>query len=148
MSVRVNRRHMSPIQFIDSARQIADIIVDRMDAFLKKLGRHYKDCWREAKSTYKYLYESPIKNSIEALKCLKLGNLIFINTAEDFVKRKNYFYQAITHYNLLLTDLSILYHKFYKEQLIKKNSIEYLSKLIDEEINRIRNTVRGIQLPR
>ena len=66
MSVIVAKRNKSPIEYLDEAKKINDIIMDRMEMFVRRLSRDYKDCRKIAKQVFRYLYELPIKNSFLA----------------------------------------------------------------------------------
>jgi len=142
MSVIMSKRNKSPIEFIDEGRKICTIIPDRMITFLKRLCRDYKDCRKVAKKVFNYLYELPIKSSIEALHCLKLGNSIKIKDKETYIKRRDLFRKSIDWYNKLALSYSVLYEQFWKRKTIKYNTVKNVISIVDIQVTRIKNVMK------
>lgn len=109
--VRVSQRNKSPIEFIDLARKIADIVNDRMAHLLDKISKKYPKYKYIALKVYNYYYEKPIQLSIDAYLCVSYGNRIRIKDKATYERRTKQFKFAIEHYNKLTSVLSVLFGK-------------------------------------
>lgn len=141
MSVIVAKRNKSPVQYIDDARKIADIITDRMEQFLNKLSKKYNKFKYIANRTYSYYYESPIKYACEAYIAVCYANRVYIKNKDSIEKRKKQLEIAIEYYNKLCSVLSIMFGKF--NNFLKPTVISNILDLINNEVSQIQKIIQN-----
>lgn len=140
MSVRVADRSESPIQFIDTARQIADIMCSRMERFLDKICKKYNKHKYIARKIYGYYYESTTKYSTEAYICVSYANRIHIKDSKSYERREKQLKEAIEYYNKLTSVISIVFKQFNKS--FNMNAISHIINMINIEVEQIKKIMQ------
>jgi len=131
MGVRASERSVSSIQFVDDARKIVDISIDRFITFLNRLDKQHYGCRFVALELFRYYRNEPIRLANEAYLNICSANKIFVRDKATLDRRLKLFRIAIDNYNRLSKLIGIVYNKF--SFSFTPNSFANIIDLIDKE---------------
>ena len=141
MAVLEKDRKKSSVEFIHKARQIVEIINDRMTKYLDKLTKKYNRYKYVVSRVYSYNYEAPIRFASEAYLYVTCGNRVYLKDIESLNERIRLFKLAIESYNKLDTVMSVLFKIF--KSCFTASSVKNIVNLIDVEVNEIKLIIQS-----
>lgn len=136
MSVRVSDRNESRVEYIYNAKQLINLVRDRIDKYVNKIAnstryKHFK------KSTDYSIWNTPIYH------CQMIYNYCQLaNKERDMIKRLDYLSNASHNLDLLETSIQTFYEKYQviikdKFMILLASHIKYQRKLLNGCIKKI-----------